>query len=177
VYPAITHPHKGHRFLLEVMATAWRQPDLRLVLLGGRGAADEAVEATIDGLGLRPRVVRTGRVPAAERDGLVAMADALVFPSEYEGFGAPAIEAMALGTPVVCADHPTLIEVVGGAGLVLPRTVDAWAGALDTVAARREAMVAAGLERVTRFTTAASGAELAAAYRRALQVAGSQDAR
>ena len=65
------------------------------------------------------------------------MADALVFPSEYEGFGAPVVEAMALGTPVICADQPALVEVVGDAGLVLPRDADAWADALDVVAATR----------------------------------------
>jgi len=169
VFPAITHPHKGHRFLLEVMADAWRDPELRLVLLGGRGAADELVEATIDRLDLGDRVIRTGRVPAGDRDGLLSMASALVFPSEYEGFGAPAIEAMALGTPVICADHPALEEVVGDAGLVLPRTVEAWSGALDEVARRRAELVTAGLERAGHFTIAASGAELAAAYRRALE--------
>ena len=90
VYPAITHPHKNHRFLLELLAGPWNDPDLALVLLGGRGLAEDDVVATIERLGLGPRVVRPGRVPAADRDGLIAAAEALVFPSEYEGFGAPA---------------------------------------------------------------------------------------
>ena len=134
VFPAITHPHKGHRFLLEVMAEHWTDPDLRLVLLGGEGAAEAEVAQTIADLGLERRVVRPGRVSNAHRDGLIAMADALVFPSEYEGFGAPVVEAMALGTPVICADQPALVEVVGDAGLVLARDADAWADALDVVA-------------------------------------------
>jgi len=70
---------------------------------------------------------------------------------------------------VICADHPALEEVVGDAGLVLPRTVEAWSGALDEVARRRAELVTAGLERAGHFTIAASGAELAAAYRRALE--------
>jgi hypothetical protein len=65
VYPAITHPHKNHRFLLELMARHWSDPELRLVLLGGRGAAEAEVQADIARLGLEHRVVRPGRVPDA----------------------------------------------------------------------------------------------------------------
>jgi glycosyltransferase involved in cell wall biosynthesis len=164
VYPAITHPHKNHRFLLDLMAGHWTDPELRLVMLGGRGAAEAQVQADIVRLGLERRVVRPGRVSDAHRDGLVSAADALVFPSEYEGFGAPVAEAMALGTPVICADQPALAEVVGDAGLVLPLDVDAWADALDVVAARSSEMSAAGRRRVGAFTTERSGAALAGAY-------------
>ena len=164
VYPAITHPHKNHRFLLEVMARRWTDPDLRLVLLGGRGAAEAEVATDIVRLGLEGRVIRPGRVPDAHRDGLIAAADALVFPSQYEGFGAPAVEAMALGTPVICSDQPALAEVVGDAGLVLPLDVDVWADALDTVAARSDEMCSAGRTRARAFSIERSGAELAAAY-------------
>ena len=100
VYPALTHPHKQHRFLLDLLAGPWSDPDLALVLLGGRGLAEDEVAAAIAALELGPRVIRPGRVPDADRDGLIAGAEALVFPSEYEGFGAPVLEAMALGTPV-----------------------------------------------------------------------------
>jgi glycosyltransferase involved in cell wall biosynthesis len=172
VFPAITHPHKGHRFLLDVMARHWTDPDLRLVLLGGAGSADSEVGQAIVDLGLERRVLRPGRVSSADRDGMIAMADALVFPSEYEGFGAPVVEAMALGTPVICADQPALVEVVGDAGLVLPRDIDAWAGALDVVAAGRSSMIIAGRARAGAFTAARSGAALAAAYRLAVERAG-----
>jgi glycosyltransferase involved in cell wall biosynthesis len=170
VYPAITHPHKNHRFLLDLMARHWIDPDLRLVLLGGRGAADADVMADVARLGLEGRVVRPGRVPDAHRDGLLAAADALVFPSEYEGFGAPAVEAMALGAPVICSDQPALAEVVGDAGLVLPLASEAWADALDEVDARRTEMSAAGRRRAQAFTIDRSGAALAAAYELALGV-------
>ena len=170
VYPAITHPHKNHRFLLEVMARHWTDPDLRLVLLGGRGSAEADVAADIARLGLGARVVRPGRVPDAHRDGLIAAADALVFPSQYEGFGAPAVEAMALGTPVICSDQPALAEVVGDAGLVRPLDVDAWSRALDTVAARADAMRSAGRARARSFSTERSGAALAAVYDLAFRI-------
>lgn len=163
VYPAVTHPHKNHAFLLEMMRTHWRDPDLRLVLTGGRGAAHAAVDACDD-----PRVRHLGRVPAADRNGLVAMAHALVFPSEYEGFGAPLIEAMTLGAPVVCSDRTCMPDVVGDAGLVLPLRADAWSDALDVVARRREHLVAAGSARAERFTSVESGRALSAVYERAL---------
>lgn len=170
VFPAITHPHKGHGFLLEVMARHWDDPDLRLVLLGGAGSAENEVAAAIDRLGLGRRVVRPGRVSDADRDGLIALADALVFPSEYEGFGAPVVEAMALGTPVICSDQPALAEVVGDAGLVLPREFEAWADALDVVAARSDELRVAGRRRARTFTARRSGEQLATAYRAALAV-------
>ena len=112
-------------------------------------------------------------MPAADRDGLIALAEALVFPSEYEGFGAPVVEAMALGTPVVCSDQAALAEVAGDAGLVLPRTVDAWAGALDEVArATARARRRRPRARACDFTIARSGAALATAYRTRMRAAG-----
>jgi alpha-1,3-rhamnosyl/mannosyltransferase len=158
VYPAVTNPHKNHRFLVEMMETHWRHPDLRLVFIGGVGSA-EAEAGSSD-----PRVVRLGRVSDAERDGLLRMAEALVFPSQYEGFGAPLVEAMALGCPVVCADTACLPEVAGDAALVRPLTVDGWAGVLDDVGSRREQLVAAGFARAATFSLANSGAALASVY-------------
>ncbi len=168
VFPAMTHPHKNHRFLVRLMAREWRERDLVLVLPGGSGLADGDVAGEIAASGVGDRIVRLGRVSPADRDGLVRMAAALVFPSEYEGFGAPVLEAMALGTPVISSDRASLPEVVGDAGLVLPLDPAAWAGALDEVAARRDELVAAGRERARRFTARASAAALARAYRVAL---------
>ena len=162
VYPAITHPHKNHRFLLELMRERWTDPDLRLVLAGGAGSAEHTIEAATD-----RRVIRLGRVSSADRNGLLTMADAMVFPSEYEGFGAPLIEAMVLGTPVICSNATCIPGIVEGAGLVLPLELDAWAGALDEVRRRRTELVAAGHRRALAFTSLASGAALDAAYAQA----------
>ncbi|RLE23394.1 MAG: hypothetical protein DRJ50_06275 [Actinobacteria bacterium] len=168
VFPAITHPHKGHSFLLDVMAEHWTDPDLRLVLLGGAGPMENEINEQIVRLGLEGRVVRPGRVSDAHRDGLIALASALVFPSEYEGFGAPVVEAMALGTPVICSDQPALVEVTDGAALALPLHSEVWAGALDQLDVRSAEMVAAGRERAKAYTSARSGAGLCAAYEAAL---------
>jgi alpha-1,3-rhamnosyl/mannosyltransferase len=163
VYPAVTHPHKQHEFLLRMMRDHWIDPSLRLVLTGSQGSAEAVVSACDDA-----RVVRLGRVSAADRNGLLAMCEAMVFPSQYEGFGAPLIEAMTLGAPVVCSDATCMPQVVGDAGLVLPLEADAWAGALDEIGRRRQDLVAAGHRRAADFTSRASGAALAAAYEQAL---------
>ena len=165
VYPAVTHPHKNHEFLLQMMRDHWTDPDLRLVLTGGEGLAEHVVSASAD-----RRVCRLGRVPAADRNGLLAMAQAMVFPSKYEGFGAPLIEAMTLGAPVVCSDATCMPQIVGDAGLVRPLTVDGWKDVLHDVASRRDVLVAAGHRRADDFTSKASGAALAAVYARALSL-------
>ena len=169
VLPAVTHPHKGHLFLLRVLAERWTDPALRLVLIGGVGAAEDAVRSSIEQRGLNGRVVRAGRVSQADRDGLLKMADAMVFPSEYEGFGAPVIEAMTLGTPVICSDRTCLPEVAGDAAVVLPLDIDAWAGALDLVTRDRERLVRAGHVRASQFTARHSARALLTAYGRALR--------
>lgn len=166
VYPAMTHPHKRHDFLVDLVAGPWR--DVVLVLTGGAGAAEDAVRARIERLDLASRVIRTGRVPTPDRDGLIKMAVAVAFPSEYEGFGAPALEAMALGAPLIASDRGSLPEVVADAGLVRPLEPDAWAGALDEVIRRRAELVAAGADRVQHFSTRRSAEDLLGAYRRAL---------
>lgn len=164
VYPAVTHHHKNHAFLIDLMATSWTDPDLRLVFTGGSGTSDAVVQAATD-----PRIRHLGRVPAADRNGLLKMAEAMVFPSRYEGFGAPLIEAMALGCPVVASDATCIPSIVDGAGLVLPLEREAWAGALDRVRADRGSMVVAGLARAAVFTAKASGAALAGVYMAALE--------
>jgi len=164
VYPAVTHPHKNHQFLIDLLKTRWTDPDLRLVLTGASGSAERSIAAATD-----PRVRRLGRVSAADRNGLLKLAEAMVFPSRYEGFGAPLIEAMALGCPVIASDSTCIPAVVDNAGLVLPLSIAAWADALDRVQKNRATLIAAGLRRAQVFTAKASGAALAGVYRAALE--------
>ena len=167
VFPAITHPHKNHVFLLRLLASgkgAWADDSLRLVFAGSEGLAEHDVRSLITELHLEEKVVMPGRVSSADRNGLLAMADALVFPSEYEGFGAPVIEAMRCGTPVICSDQGSLPEVVGDAGLVCPLHETAWVNALDAVRVRRDELVRAGRDRARMFTAALSASELVQQY-------------
>lgn len=172
VYPAITHPHKGHRVLIDMLDHL--DSEVQLVLLGGEGVAEPALRAAIDASSHADRVHRLGRVPDHERDALLAHADALVFPSEYEGFGAPLVEAMALGTPVVCSAAAAVVEVVADAAIVVPeREGAAWAAAVSEAREQRHELAALGHARRADFTLAISGAALATAYRLAASVGGS----
>ena len=165
-YPAVTHPHKNHLFLCDLVAGPLRDRDVQVVCAGGQGRGHEDLQRRIAQAGLAHRVKFVGRLNDADRDGLLAMSAALVFPSSYEGFGAPVIEAMALGTPVITSNLTALPEVVGDAGQVLPLDVAAWAAAVDDAVANREHWRARGAARAARFRAADSGSDLAVAYRK-----------
>lgn len=167
VYPAITHPHKRHRILVEMLADL--PTDVALVLVGGSGTAEPDLRRSVAASPARDRIVRPGRVDDRDRDALVAGASALVFPSEYEGFGAPLIEAMALDTPIVCGSHPAMREVVGDAAVVVDDPDPAaWASAVTAAIDDRARLVASARLRRRSFTAAASGTALLSAYRMAL---------
>lgn len=164
VYPAITHPHKGHRVLIDMLAHL--DPEIAVVLVGGAGTAENDVRHAIAVSAHRDRVVRTGRVDDIDRNALIWSASALVFPSEYEGFGAPLIEAMALDTPVVCSLAEAVAEVAGGAAVVVSEaTPEAWAVGVRRALAERERLVELGRRRRQDFTLDIAGRALADAYR------------
>jgi alpha-1,3-rhamnosyl/mannosyltransferase len=170
LYPATTDPHKDHDTLIRAFALVREsRPSARLVLTGGRGRSDGEVEAMIGRQGVRDVVLCLGRVPRRRLDGLIAGAVALVFPSRYEGFGLPLVEAMALGCPVIASDLPVSREVVGDAGcLVPPGDVSAWTDVmlrvLDDDHLRRQ-LAAAGGERARRYSPAETSRRMASAYR------------
>lgn len=175
VFPAITHPHKNHMFLLELLRRGegeWGSEDLRIVFAGSAGLAESSVVGAISSMGLGAKVVMPGRVSNSDRNGLLAIADAMVFPSQYEGFGAPVIEAMRLGTPVITSDRGSLPEVVADAGLVCPLDHVSWVRALDTVRMRRDELVLAGKSRAESFTAALSARDLVAQYESILSKVG-----
>lgn len=170
LYPTIAYPHKRHLDLLEAFGRlAPTRPELSLVLTGGPAQETEAIERWCAASGLGPRIHRPGRVPADELDHLLRAAAAVAVPSEYEGFGNPALEALLRGTPTVVSDAGSLPEVVGGAALVVPaRDPAALAGALarildDPVVA--DDLRRRGPERAATFDDRRAGTALLAAYR------------
>jgi len=141
----------------------------RLVLVGpdkgGRADAERAAERT----GLTERVEFRGHVPREELAALYRGAACLVFPSRYEGFGLPVLEAMASGTPVVTTRTGALPEAAGDAAiLVEERNPVALAGGIERALADRERLAAAGLERAARFTWADTARQTLAVYRELL---------
>jgi glycosyltransferase involved in cell wall biosynthesis len=174
VYPAVTWPHKNHELLIRAFATvAAQEHDVVLVLTGSEAQSEDQIRAQIADTGLRGRVRRTGRIPRADMLAIVRGAVALTFPSRYEGFGLPALEAMSLGTPVLAADAASLPEVVDDAGrLIDPDDVDAWGEAMLRLlhdGDERERLIAAGHERVGAFSWAATARATLAAYRDAAE--------
>ncbi len=143
LYPARPWKHKNHARLYEAFASLRREnPELRLVLTGEGdfGSVPPAVDVR-------------GRVSTSELVALYRGAAAMVFPSLYEGFGIPLVEAMACGCPVACSNVTSLPEVAGGAARLFdPESVDDIVAAVNDVLRDRTTWVERGLERAQHFT-------------------------
>jgi glycosyltransferase involved in cell wall biosynthesis len=144
LYPANGWPHKNHRRLLEAFALLRRErPELRLVLTG----------SGLDKLPSAEGVEVRGHVPRDELVRLYRTAAALVFPSLYEGFGLPPLEAMACGCPVAASNAGALPEVLGDAARMFdPSDPDAIAASVAAVLDDPAPLVQRGLERSRSFT-------------------------
>jgi len=164
-------PRKNHLTVLRALGEhVRRQPssDLVLVTAGSAGWRYQPVLSAIETLGLRDRVVRLGAVDPGVLKWLYQHASALLFPSLYEGFGLPVLEALGLRCPVIAARIPSVVEITGDAATLLePTDVIAWSGILDRLAdgQRDPAALAAGLERAGRFTWEACAASAMQAIR------------
>jgi glycosyltransferase involved in cell wall biosynthesis len=145
--------------------------DLALVVAGPDGWGVEAFDAAVAAARHRARIHRLGWVDDAARADLLAGARCLAFPSVYEGFGLPPLEAMAAGVPVVCSDLPVLAEVTGDAARLVPtRDPEALAAALVDLDGDEEAraeLVQRGRARVAQFTWERCAAGMADLLRRA----------
>jgi glycosyltransferase involved in cell wall biosynthesis len=170
VYPANLWPHKNHERLLEGLAAS-ASPDLALVLTGRRGARWATLEALSAKLGIGARVRHAGYLPAAALPALYRRAAGLVFPSLFEGFGSPPLEAMACGCPVAASDAGAVAEVTGDAALRFDARDPAAIGrALARLAADeqlRARLRVAGPAQAAGFTWERSALAHAAAYDRA----------
>jgi glycosyltransferase involved in cell wall biosynthesis len=159
LYPARNWPHKNHERLFAAFALVRRErPELRLVLTGGGEA------------GARPEGVETrGHVAFTELVALMQRAAALVFPSLYEGFGLPPLEAMACGCPVASSNAAALPETVGDAARLFdPHDPRAIADAVLDVLADPEPWSARGLARAAAFSWDATARATETVYRELL---------
>jgi glycosyltransferase involved in cell wall biosynthesis len=173
-------PRKNFEGLIRAYAALKRERRVphRLVIGGGRGWLFQTIEATIDELDLEDDVLLIGFVEEADLPALYRQADLFAFPSLYEGFGIPILEAMACGTPVVTSDVSSLPEVAGDAGLLVsPQDVEALAQALwhllddSTLVCE---LVAKGFEQVRQFSWRRSAQRLLGIYDMVLQNGGRQ---
>lgn len=155
LYPARSWPHKNHERLFEAFALVRRErPELRLVLTGGGNFPE-----------LPDRVEARGHVLSTEVVGLMQRASALVFPSVYEGFGLPTLEAMACGCPVASSNAGALPEVVGDAARLFdPHDPRAIADAVLDVLADLALWTERGLARAELFSWDATARATDAVY-------------
>ena len=161
LYPASPLPAKNHGRLLDAFSRLKSSyPDLRLVLVGPMTHGWAPVRQRIDALGLDGDVDIQGHVSLGELVGLYRGARAMVFPSLFEGFGIPVLEAMAAGCPVVAANATSVPEVCGDAAILFePEDVESIAEGIRRVLempeADRVALVESARERAKTFSATA----------------------
>lgn len=164
-------PRKNLPLLLGAYARLPRAERLPLILGGGIGWMAQEVFAAIERLELGDSVKHVGFIPAADLPLWYNCAEAFLYPSVFEGFGLPVLEAMACGAPVVTTDVSSLPEVAGGAARCLPPgDMERWTAALNDLirnAAWREAARTKGLERAKHFSWARTAELTLASYRKA----------
>jgi glycosyltransferase involved in cell wall biosynthesis len=164
-------PRKNLVMLLHAYAQFKRQANSnhKLVLAGGKGWFYQPIFATVEELGLQADVLLPGFVPEDELPLWYNTADVFVYPSLYEGFGLPPLEAMACGKPAAVADASSLPEVVGDAALrVDPHQPEEWAAALLRLcqdASLRSDLAARALDRAQQFSWTRMAQQTVQVYR------------
>ena len=177
-HPYLVHigtlePRKNLLFLAEVFSeVVKRHPNIQLVLAGKKGWDYEKLFLKVSKLGLEQKVIFTGYLSDEDRPVLLWGALALVFPSLYEGFGLPPLEAMAAGTPVIASNSSSIPEVVGDAGLLVdPKDKDKWIKLILELIKRPDLgkkMREIGLQRASQFSWRKTAEQTADVYRKVL---------
>ena len=159
IYPANFWKHKNHEMLLTAFGLARRSglaDDIRLVCTGAPGARQQWLKQAARGLGLENHVLFPGYLANAELLALITSSCGVIFPSLYEGFGLPIVEAMATGVPVACSNVTSLPEVAGDAAILFnPRVPEDIAQAILSLAQDKELtarLVQAGNLRAAEFS-------------------------
>jgi len=173
-FPANLWPHKNHLRLFEALKIVRQkyQPDCYLVLSGVFQAQQARLKALVIEHGLQEAVQILGYVPYTDLPGLYAAAELLVFPSLFEGFGMPVIEAMACGCPVVCANTTSLPEIAGEAAILVdPYNVAEIAEAIHLALCNerlKSKLKAQGIERSRQFSWQKTAQQTVEVYRAVL---------
>ncbi len=173
LYVGTLEPRKNLLMLLRAYQQLPAGERLPLVLGGGIGWRGEQVLAAIERMELGDTVKHIGFIPPADLPLWYNCAEAFLYPSLFEGFGLPVLEAMACGTPVLTSNVSSLPEVLGKAGLCLPPDdTERWATALKDTKRRedwRQAARQRSLQRAQRFSWSRCAELTLASYRKALQ--------
>jgi glycosyltransferase involved in cell wall biosynthesis len=161
-------PHKNIDGLLRAFHLLAAEEAVQLVLVGHEPERGQPLRALVEELKLTERVVFAGYRSDEEVARLFQGATAFAFPSMYEGFGIPVLEAMEAGVPVVCSNAASLPEVAGDAALLFdPADVRAMASAMEVVlqsAAERERLIARGFRQARQFSWRTTAEQTLAVY-------------
>ena len=159
-------PRKNIARLVEAYGRV--RPDALLVVVGGKGWHSSSIFRTVSRAGLSGRVIFTGYVPDDHLPQIYSSARAFLYPSLYEGFGFPVLEAMRCGTPVVTADRSSTAEIAGGAALLVdPGSASAIGRAMRRILSDedlRHELIQNGLRQAAGFTWARCAQQTAAVY-------------
>ncbi len=170
IYVGAVEPRKNLPFLLRAFQTASPHfPEWKLVLVGRLGWMYQDVLEQIDTPELRGRVLCTGYVPQEDLPGLYSLAGVFVYPSVYEGFGLPVLEALACGVPVITTNVSSMPEITGEAAVLLPPNDEQSLvqALLDLVNDdRRRVFSALGVQRAAQFTWDATARETVRVYQK-----------
>ncbi len=178
LYVGTLEPRKNVDVLLRAFASAKRQAGFEhmLVLIGARGWMDDYLFRLAEELRLGDDVVFAGYVPPGDLPGWYNSADLFAYPSAYEGFGLPLLEAMACGVPAITTASSALVEIAGDACMTVePGSEEALQVALQEVLGDKAlagAMRAAGLTRASQFSWEEAARRTAEVYERAAGSAG-----
>jgi glycosyltransferase involved in cell wall biosynthesis len=174
-YPANTWPHKNHVRLVRAWALLRQRTSVNcpLVLTGKAREGHGSFLAEVEQQGLQQEILYLGYVPRQEMPLLYAAASLLIFPSLFEGFGLPVLEAMASGCPVACSNLTTMPEIAGGAALLFDPHSE---GEIAEAAQRliedeetRQALRQRALERAQEFSWQKTARETLQVYSKAVQ--------
>ncbi len=173
LYVGLIEPRKNVPTLLQAFAQVSPQfPDYRLVMAGRRGWMVEHLDQQVADLGLAEKVLFTGYIEQKDLPMIFNLAQCFVYPSFYEGFGLPVLEAMACGVPVITSNVSSMPEILGNAGVqVSPHDSQGLAAALQGLLsdpAERKRLSALGIERAATFTWQRTAEKTRLAYRYAL---------
>lgn len=179
LYLGTLEPRKNLLTLLKAYAILKKRcqksnkPGPSLILAGGKGWGYKQIFRAIEELGLAQEILLPGFIPFSELPLWYAAADLFVYPSLYEGFGLPVLEALACGTPVVCSRASSLPEAAGDAALLVdPQDVTALAEAMERLLQDdrlRSDLREKGLTHAARFSQKAMGQRMIQVYEEALQ--------
>jgi len=159
LYLGTLHPRKNLVRLVEAFhktSTALQNGEIKLVIAGKKGWLYDTIFERVRQLGLTDRIIFAGYVEAVDKPALLSGALAYIFPSLYEGFGLPVLEAMACGTPVLTSNISSLPEVAGEAALLVdPHSTDEIATGLTQLVTNsdlRRQLVAQGYQQIQKFS-------------------------